>query len=196
MTPFLKGAPQLDELSGTVGRILDKIFVIYVKYDLVNSHTTGSTLISLRGLKYKIRTVLNCWGNWKIHTLHFLSFLDIGMVQLVERHPCFRQDGQWSLESISSASWLLMAWWYMEPGHQEAGWWSSPPLTFWFQNLKNFSVVKKNWALLELRPVCIWGHLDRYHCCWYPGSYTGLKGLPWGRILTISANSLWRNDWK
>ena len=53
---------------------------------------------------------------------HFVSFLHIDAMQVVEILPQIRQEPNYSTESIS---WLLMSWRRKEPWHQQTWYWPS-----------------------------------------------------------------------
>ena len=52
----------------------------------------------------------------------FLSFLYPDMTQVVEFFPHVRQEPTYFTYSVS---WLLMTWWWKEPGHQQPWYWPS-----------------------------------------------------------------------
>ena len=60
-------------------------------------------------------------GNIKIY-LHFVSYLHIDTMQIIEILPQIRQEPTYSTLSIS---WLLISWWRKEPGHQQPWYWPS-----------------------------------------------------------------------
>ena len=86
-------------------------------------------------------------GNINIYS-HFVSFIHIGMTQILKILPQVRG---WPIYSKYSISWLLMSWRRKEPGHQQPCYWpsfnKSPDTWNWF-----WSILVYNWGLAHSCP--------------------------------------------
>ena len=62
--------------------------------------------------------------NTKMH-LYFVSFVETETVKVNEIHLLGRENHAYTVYLIMSISWLLIAWWCNEPGHQQQCNWPS-----------------------------------------------------------------------